>query len=64
MKIVISIAMALAIVIPTFAEAGTSCTSRKSGSTTITSCSGSGHNARSTTCRSYYSGSVRKTSCS
>jgi hypothetical protein len=46
------------------AQAGTSCTTRKSGSTTITSCSSSGHGNTSSTCRSYRSGSVVKTSCS
>ena len=46
------------------AQAGTSCTTRKSGSTVITSCSGSGHGNTSSTCRSYKSGSVTKTSCS
>jgi len=47
----------------TAAQAGTSCTTRKSGSVTITSCSETGQ-SRSTTCRSYMSGSVRKTTCS
>ena len=46
------------------ADAGTSCTTRKSGSVTITSCSDSGHNSNTQTCRSYRSGSVVKTSCS
>ena len=64
MKFVIALTLAAAVVIPTIADAGTSCTTRKSGSVTITSCSGSGHHARSTTCRSYMSGSYRKTSCS
>ena len=40
----------------------TSCTTRKSGSVTITSCSG--YKQPSTTRRSYMSGSVRKTTCS
>ena len=63
MKIVISIALALAVLLPTVAEASTSCTTRKSGSTTITSCSRSGHGYSFTQCRSYRSGSVVKTSC-
>jgi len=46
------------------ASAGTSCTTRKSGSTVIRSCSDSGHYSNSTTCRSYKSGSVTKTYCS
>jgi len=46
------------------AIAGTSCTTRKSGSETITSCSDSGHNSNSRQCRSYKSGSVTKTYCS
>ena len=60
----IALAAMLLVGTPLLAEAGTSCTSRKSGSVTITSCSNSGHQSRSTTCRSYMSGSVRKTSCS
>ena len=60
MKIVIAIA--LIIVLPTLAAAGTDCTTRRSGSVQITSCSSTKHSP-STTCRSYYSGSVRKTSC-
>ena len=64
MKIMITIAMALAIVLPTIAEASTSCTTRKSGSTTITSCISSGAKSGfSTHCRSYMSGSTRKTFC-
>ena len=63
MKYLIAAALALTLVLPTIAEAGYSCTSRKSGSYTKTSCSSSGHNARSTHCTSYWSGSVRKTSC-
>ena len=46
------------------AYAGTSCTTRKSGSTVITSCSDSGHRSNYRQCRSYKSGSVVKTSCS
>lgn len=49
------------VLLPALAEAGTSCTTRKSGSVTITHCSNS--KGPSTTCRSYWSGSVRKTSC-
>ncbi len=58
MKIVVSIAMVLAFLLP--AEAGYSCTSRKSGSYTKTSCS----HGRSTHCTAYMSGSTRRTSCS
>lgn len=47
----------------TAAEAGTDCTTRKSGSVTITTCSGSGKSSGFSQCRSYMSGSVRKTSC-
>ena len=53
--------MALVIVIPTIANASSTCTTRKSGSYTKTSCSDS--HGRSTHCTSYMSGSVRKTSC-
>ena len=48
----------------TSAQAGTSCTTRKSGSVVITSCSDSGHRSNMRTCRSYRSGSTVKTSCS
>ena len=48
------------LLVPAIAEAGTSCTTRKSGSTTITSCSGKSGFSE---CRSYRSGSVIKTSC-
>ena len=58
----IAAALALTIVLPTIAEAGYSCTSRKSGSYTKTSCSGS--HGRSTHCTSYMFGSTRRTSCS
>ena len=58
----LAFALVFAITLP--ADAGYSCTSRKSGSYTKTSCSGSGHHARSTSCTSYMSGSVRKTTCS
>jgi hypothetical protein len=66
MKLIIITAAALAILAPTLAAAGTNCSTRKSGSVTITSCSSSGGSGRQTrsTCRSYQSGSVTKTSCS
>ena len=55
------LALALTL-LASMANAGTAeCTTRKSGSVTITSCSSS--KGPSTTCRSYMSGSVRKTSC-
>jgi hypothetical protein len=54
---------AIALLAPGFADAGTSCTTRQSGSTTITSCSDSGHNSNYRQCRSYKSGSTIKTSC-
>jgi hypothetical protein len=60
---IIAIATALAFLLPSLAEAGTTCRSYKSGSYTKTYCSHSGHQ-RSTSCTSYMSGSVRKTSCS
>ena len=58
-----SIAILISLLGSLCAEAGTSCTTRKSGSVTITSCSDSGHQSNFTQCRSYMSGSVRKTSC-
>ena len=52
-----TLALLLAV---TTAGAGTQCQTRKSGSVTITTCSGSdGHSE----CRSYQSGSVTKTGC-
>jgi hypothetical protein len=45
------------------ARAATDCTTRKSGSVTITSCSNSYRSGGLTQCRSYYSGRVLKTSC-
>lgn len=43
------------------AEAGTTCTTRKSGSVSITTCSGG--RFQYSQCRAYRSGSVIKTSC-
>ena len=59
-----SLIIIMVTLIPVLAEAGTTCTSRKSGSVTITSCSESGHRSNYRQCRSYKSGSVTKTSCS
>ena len=39
MKTLFAISFVLAIVLPSLAEAGTSCTARRSGSVTITTCS-------------------------
>ena len=61
MKVLILI---IVLLVPSLAEAGTSCTTRKSGSVTITSCSGANPVSGYRTCRSYKSGSVVKTSCS
>ena len=61
MKTVIAIATLLALLVSTLAFAGTSCTSRKSGSYTKTSCSSS--HGGSSHCTSYMSGSVHKTYC-
>ena len=63
MKTFATIALVAALIVPSLADAGTSCTARKSGSVTISSCSSSGR-APAVTCRSYRSGSVVKTSCS
>jgi hypothetical protein len=60
-KILLAIAIILA---PAIADAGTSCTTRKSGSTSITSCSDRSYFAGTRTCRSYRSGSTTKTYCS
>jgi hypothetical protein len=46
-----------------FAVAGTDCTTRKSGSVTITTCTDARAKPSFVQCRSYMSGSVRKTSC-
>ena len=61
MKIVLAVTFLVAT-FTTAANAGTDCTTRKSGSVTITTCSGSKAGSFSQ-CRSYMSGSVRKTSC-
>jgi len=61
--IAMALTMALAIMLPVLAQAGTSCTSRKSGSVTITSCSNTYRSGGFSQCRSYMSGSVKKTSC-
>jgi hypothetical protein len=58
----VRVLLIVALLLPSLAEASTSCTTRKSGSTTITHCSSSGR-VPSQTCRSYKSGSVIKTSC-
>jgi hypothetical protein len=60
--LLLAIAMTVFFAVFGSVYAGTDCTTRKSGSVTITSCSDT--KARSfTQCRSYMSGSVRKTSC-
>jgi hypothetical protein len=58
MRFIIAIALLL---LPTLAGAGTTCSTRKSGSVSITTCSGG--KSGFSQCRSYMSGSVRKTSC-
>jgi hypothetical protein len=52
--------LATLVILTGVADAGYDCVTRKSGSTTITSC-GSGQTYSQ--CRSYRSGSVTKTSC-
>ena len=63
MKTLSAIAILSAVMLPVLAQAGTSCTTRKSGSVTITSCSNTYKPGGFTQCRSYMSGSVKKTSC-
>lgn len=64
MKPLLAILAALAILAPSVVEAGTDCTTRKSGSVTIVTCSDSSNpKSLSQQCRSYRSGSVIKTSC-
>lgn len=58
----ITIVATAILMLCTAAQASTTCTTRKSGSVTITSCSSP--KASATVCRSYMSGSVRKTTCS
>jgi hypothetical protein len=61
----IAVLIALALLLPSVAEAGTDCVTRRSGSVTIVTCSDSDNpRAFNTRCRSYKSGSVTKTSCS
>lgn len=59
------IVVAVLVVLAGEASAGTDCTTRKSGSVTIETCSGTGRDSgrNYSQCRSYMSGSVRKTSC-
>lgn len=59
MKIMIAIVL---VMLPALATAGTTCTTRKSGSVTITTCTDS-KGGFSTHCRSYMSGSIRRTHC-
>ena len=57
------IAITLLALLTPVAQASTDCVTRKSGSTTITSCSSwssNANNAHSTRCASYMSGNVRK----
>jgi hypothetical protein len=58
LSIIIAMLMLVSVV---FAHAGTSCTTRQSGSVTITSCSSGNSYSQ---CRSYRSGRVVKTNCS
>jgi hypothetical protein len=65
MRALLAALIAVAVLLPTVAQAGTDCTTRKSGSVVITTCSDSSRpKAFNTQCRSYKSGSVTKTSCS
>ena len=60
MKIVIALTTVL-LLMPALAQAGsTSCTTRKSGSVVIETCSGDGGFVQ---CRSYWSDKVKKTYC-
>lgn len=64
MKALIAILTALAVLAPSAALAGADCTTRKSGSVVITTCSNSDNpKSFNTQCRSYRSGGVVKTSC-
>jgi hypothetical protein len=58
--VLIELMMVMSTISP--AAASTSCTTRQSGSVSITSCSSSNHSAYRE-CRSYRSGSVIKTTC-
>jgi hypothetical protein len=64
MKTLISTVLVLAVLLPTVAVAGSDCTTRRSGSVVITTCSDTRNpKAFNIHCRSYKSGSVTKTSC-
>jgi hypothetical protein len=56
------LALAAFVLAGASASAGTECTTRKSGSTTITTCTDS-RGDKFSQCRSYRSGSVIKTTC-
>jgi len=60
MKTILTLTFAFAFLAS--ATAGTDCTTRKSGSVTITTCTDSKKRSFEQ-CRSYMSGNVRKTSC-
>jgi hypothetical protein len=59
-KVAAAAALLVAFLLPNLADASTNCTTRKSGSKTITTCTGK--NFRSE-CRSFKQGSVIKTEC-
>jgi hypothetical protein len=59
-KLAVASVVSLVLLLPNLSEAATSCTTRKSGSVTITTCT---EKNSFTQCRSYRSGSVVKTSC-
>jgi hypothetical protein len=59
----IAIVVALAGAAASIASAATSCTTRKSGSVSITSCSNTYRGGGFSECRSYASGRTIKTSC-
>lgn len=63
MRKAILLAISIWLVAQVPAEAGVSCTTRKSGSVSITSCSNTYRAGGFSQCRSYRSGSVIKTSC-
>jgi hypothetical protein len=59
-KIAAAAALFVTVLLPHHADAGIKCTTRKSGSVTVTTCDGKdGHSE----CRSYKSGSVIRTNC-
>jgi hypothetical protein len=64
MRTLLAVLAAVALLAPSVVAAGSDCTTRRSGSVVIVTCSNSDNpRAFNSSCRSYKSGNVTKTSC-